>query len=977
MLQLQRDLSLHLNTIADMDSALSVIIDYVRKIPSIDSGGIYLFDQKNEKLILRNHSGLSDSFVSHASEYSKETKHFEIVMSGKSIFTDYKTSGLSRFNELQKENIKALAIIPIHYNGTVIGALNVASHSIDEFTPTIKTSIEAIAAQMGSAIHRIYSEEEIHEHHKNLKELFDKINDFMFILDKTGRIIGTNTVTTRALGYSYEELIGTDIFFLHPKKRYTEAVEVFARMMEGKIALCTIPLVKKNGEEIPVETYIVDGVWSGNPAWFGVSRNISERINLERALKEGYDRLDLALMGANLGTWDWNIQTGSVVFSERWANMLGYDLDELEQDVSTWQRLMHPDDIPYVMSQLNEHLEGRIQFYETEHRLLAKDGSHKWIHDRGKVVEFDAHGKPLRAAGTHLDITHRKEIEQKLSFREKFENIVMIISTEFILLSSDEVDIKIEYALRVIGEFFNVARSYVFLFNDDMTVMSNTHEWCKRGVTPQKNILQNIPVSTVPWWMNKIKSGETLEILNVDELPAEAAAEKEILKQQDIKSLLSLPISHSLDVIGFIGFDSVDTYTTWDRENLNMLRVISEIFSHALIRKKYEETIKIARAEADRANHAKSEFLANMSHELRTPMTAIIGISKLLWTKSNENLSPDQNEGLKLIYDSGVKLLDLINDLLDLSKIEAGKMNVTLYSFPFSEVIEKTHGVFDPLFSGRNIAFIVESRNIPEYIVTDQTILMQILTNLIGNALKFTEKGSITLRVYSNDEKIYFEITDTGIGINESDLPNIFKQFSQLDSSISKKYRGTGLGLHLSKKFCELLSGSISIRSKIGIGTTITFYIPLVVGNTIEPVSGTTLSGPSAENPQCRNATVLIVDDDYSNRVTLRIMLEKIYIINVAETGERAIEIFDRVHPDIVLLDITMPDKSGFEIFDELRSRKCEKKPKIIAVTAHAMSSEKKQILSHGFDGYISKPVDSEILLQTIESLLTEEVKLS
>lgn len=966
MLRLQKDLSFYLSGSNDMNSALSLILEYLLLLPDVDGSGVYLYEPAGRRLILRYQKSVYDLNVNRSTELGVESDIFKSVMNGKTVYTDLSEKIIPdpEFNPGNK--LKASAVIPIRYGSEILGALNPESHTVTEFPENIKAAMETIAVQTGLVIRRIGNDDMIRRNNKNLRELFDKINDFLFILDTSGHIIEINNVTRDMLGYQYEELIGLDVLVLHPEQRRREAADIFDDMLKGNTTVCRIPLVRKNGEEIPVETKVSTGIWSGEPAVFGISRNISERIAFEKIIKEGYDRLDLALKGANLGTWDWNIVTGAVVFNERWANMLGYSLDEIEMDISSWKKLVHPDDILTVMNNLNDHLDGKTEFYETEHRMISKDGSYRWIHDRGQIVEFDDNHKPIRAAGTHLDISDRKEIERQLAYREKFETIIMIISTEFILLSSDEVDEKIDYALRVIGEFVDVGRSYVFLFSDDMKRMSNTHEWCMPGITPQKNELQNIPVEAVPWWMDKIISGETLFIPRVDELPPEASTEKKILESQDIKSLLSLPISYGLDVIGFIGFDSVLTYKNWDRESVKLLRVVSEMFSNAIIRKRYENTIKSAREDADRANHAKSDFLANMSHELRTPMTAILGISKLLWTKINDNLTADQIEGLKLIYESGKRLLDLINDLLDLSKIEAGKMSVVRHSFSISGLIEKVEKTFAPLLGEKNVTFSVTRDAVPEYVISDQGLVFQIITNLIGNSIKFTEKGSISLKISQSDQKIYFEISDTGIGISGSDIRNIFEKFTQVESSLSKKYRGTGLGLAISKKLCELLSGGIYIESEVDSGTKATFYIPLVYGEDSNLQESFDYSQPLYENSGKHGATVLVVDDDYSSRISLKLLLDKYYNVLMADSGKTALEIYGKSHPEVVLLDITMPEFSGFDVFDSIRSLDSDKKTRIIAVTAHAMEEEKEYILEYGFNGYVSKPVDSEILFKEI-----------
>lgn len=237
----------------------------------------------------------------------------------------------------------------------------------------------------------------------------------------------------------------------------------------------------------------------------------------------------------------------------------------------------------------------------------------------------------------------------------------------------------------------------------------------------------------------------------------------------------------------------------------------------------YHNELNHEKEKAQEANNAKSDFIANMSHELRTPMNGILGISKMFVTSDNENLTPDQKKGLELIYNSGKRLLDLVNDILDLSKIESGELKVKIQNIDLDKFIYEIQNFIETLIKSdeeKDINFIVEKKSNISTIMSDEKILNQILINLLSNAFKFTHKGEIRLKVYIKDDKIFFEVTDTGIGIKEKYIDKIFGKFVQIDGSSTKKYKGTGLGLHLTKNLVNILDGDIKITSKYGYGTT-------------------------------------------------------------------------------------------------------------------------------------------------------------
>ncbi len=342
------------------------------------------------------------------------------------------------------------------------------------------------------------------------------------------------------------------------------------------IAITKTPEFDKNRKEIE---YII---------CFG--NDITESKRTEELLADEQWRMKSIIKGTNIGTWEWNVQTGETIFNKRWAQIAGYTLDELRPiSIKTWENLVHPEDMKKSKELLERHFSGELKYYDCECRMKHKDGHWVWVHDRGQVITHTDDGRPLMMFGTHTDITKRKEAEQKLQDNEKLLQIILSISNSFITIAPDAVDDGIQQAISQLGEFGAVDRCYVFLFDDRTEIsISNTHEWCADGIESQKYNLQTVPSGAIPWWMARLRANEVIDIQRVEDLPPEASLEKEILEVQSIKSVLVVPISIQNRLIGFLGFDSVRQSHSWPKYNITLIRMMADILANALERKRTE-----------------------------------------------------------------------------------------------------------------------------------------------------------------------------------------------------------------------------------------------------------------------------------------------------------------------------------------------------------------------------------------------------
>jgi PAS domain S-box-containing protein len=786
----QRDLVAGLGKINSLQESLKLILDTALEIEEIDGAGIYFFENDTSILKLIAHAGLSDDFIDRVNRYDSDSPQSIQVKKGEPLFLSEKE--MERYSSvLNTGDLKTLGVVPLINDGGAIGALNIASKTVSEFSPRIKQFLFTTSLYIGGILSRIKADELVLTSQKNLTNLFSKLEDLILILDDDGSIIEVNESTLAKLKYSRDDILKKNVIDLHPPEEKENVTCVVSEMLNGERLNCTIPLITADGELIPVETRVSTGMWNGRKVLFGISRDLTERITYETELKETGNRLDLAIRGMNVGFWDWEVSTGKLVLNERWAEIIGYSLKEIVPvNIDTWVRFVHPDDLVISNRELERHFSGQTDFYDAEVRMKHKNGSWVWVHDRGRVFERDKDGRPLRVSGTHADITDRKESEARL--------------------------------------------------------------------------------------------------LNAKEL-------------------------------------------------------------------------------AETANLAKSTFLANMSHDLRTPMNAIIGISGVL-VKKYDNTNPRFKEGLQLIHESGERLMNLINDLLDLSRIEAQKMEVSNSWFTLKDFISGIYATMSALIGRKNVTFNFESVDMDKFLFYDKDKLYRILMNLLGNAAKFTREGSIILKVKIERDKSVFEVIDTGIGITESQIQNIFEPFYQGDNTMTREFTGSGLGLSLCKSMAELMNGIIEIESESRQGTIARLILPGVrTGGKCSdlPVADIGKDDDLNDKDKFSNKRILIVDDEYISRETLKHMLESNWNLTFVENGFKAIEFFKNDLYDIVLLDIMMPGMDGYKVLKELN--RLNIKIPVIAVTARAMPEDKKKMLEYGFASIITKPVNRDDLIDMIQ----------
>jgi PAS domain S-box-containing protein len=611
--------------------------------------------------------------------------------------------------------------------------------------------------------------------------------------------------------------------------------------------------------------------------------------------------LEMILEAGQLGTWDWDIPSGRVLYGGRWLAMLGYTPGEIAPEASSWERLVHPDDAEEVHRVLTEHLEGRSDFYACEHRLLHKDGSWRWILDRGKVVERDAEGRPLRAVGTHTDATERRLAELALA-RER-ELLQAIIDRIPVMITVYTPSVKL---LRINREFERVI-GWTAAEATEISIM----EACYPDPAYREEVARFM--GTCEGWMDmpmRVRDGRDVQT-----------------------SWANVRISDQTQI--GIGIDISD-------------------------RKRMEETLR----DADRR---KDEFLASLAHELRNPLAPILNGIHILRHKS----PPDAELGaVHGMIDRQLRhMVRLVDDLLDVSRITRGKLELRRQFVALAEVVGHAVEQSRPHLEARGQALRVNLPADPVQIFADPVRLAQVLGNLLHNASKYSKPGgSIDLEAAREGGFITLRVRDEGIGIQSEHLPEIFEMFSQVPAALEHSEGGLGIGLALVQGLIERHGGEVEAFSEgFGRGSVFTVRLPL---HEDQAPTGEDQDALAGGVPTTLSLRILVVDDNRDSADSLAMMLRLSgHQVQAVYEGESAVALARTWLPDVVLLDIGMPLIDGYETCRRIRAEPCGRGMLLIAQTGWGAEEDRRRTREAGFDGHLVKPVDLDQLRSILSAI--------
>jgi len=647
-----------------------------------------------------------------------------------------------------------------------------------------------------------------------------------------------------------------------------------------------------------------------------ILKNISRYKKIEKKLKESEQRFQLATEAADLGIWDYTVGTGKMFYSRKWKSILGYYPDEIMDNYSVWEELLHPEDKERMIHYLNNFIKSDMHVYEAEFRMKHKNGNYIWIKSRASVLR-DENGIAVRMFGTHRDITEEKKSESEYT---KLHQAVLQ-SPIAVIITDTEGYI----------EFFNPAFCKITGWSDQ-EILGKKPSILKSGFQPPsfyEKLWKTISAGN-EWqgeFKNRKKTGEYYwELASIS------------------------PIRNNFGII---------THYVKIAENITYL-------------KKIERDLKKAKQDAEIANNYKNHFLANMSHEIRTPINTIIGFSELM---KNEFLPlPKRNKYSEIIEENSQALLRLIDDIIDVSKIEANELKIKKEACSLGELfaeLEMTYNNYLKRKQKRNLELIFQlpEESHHDVIFTDPYRLKQILNNLYLNALKYSEEGHIEIGYnIISDNKLRFFVSDTGTGIPPERIKNIFKRFYYSEETTDTAV-GSGLGLSICKDLALLLGGDINVKSIPGEGSV--FYLTLPYDKIKIPMVRSTVKSPSPGKYNFSNYTIMIAEDTPYNYEYLNSILEKTGANIVwAKDGIDVLNIYNSTKIDLILMDIQLPEISGYEASTQIRLK--DLKIPIIAQTAFAMAEDKQKCFDSGCNEVLVKPIRMDDVLTTVAKYLNK-----
>lgn len=771
---------------------------------------------------------------------------------------------------------------------------------------------------------RMQAQKELQRRERLLNELleqqtaiFDNAPPILLVCD--GRIRQFNPAFVELMRGTATELLGRDIAVLFngasSSERFT--ARVAPRLAQGQAlreeaTLCRLDgssyTARLAGRGLKMEGCLTASIW--------VIEDITEARQAEVAMREAAERLEIAQEAGKVGVFDVNLESGRVLWSDKLVAMMGLSPGDQPRGKDAWLACLHPDDRDRARIHFDECLAGTATTARASWRIVRPGGEVRWFLEAARIFR-NADGKAVRVVGVYVDIHDQKQLEAQVAEQLDFQQALI-----------DAIPVPLFYKDaqgRYIG--FNAAYEQAF--------------GVRREDLIGKTVLD----------LQFLAQAER-ERFDSD-AGAAVAGEQAVHREVDLP-YADGAMHHTL--FWLHGFSRADGSPG------GAIGTFVDITD----RQKAEQDLRLAKELAEETTALKSNFLANMSHEIRTPMNAIIGMSHLAL---KSGLNPRQHDYVSKIQQAGQHLLGVINDILDFSKIEAGKLTVEKHPFVLDRMLEGVADVVGYKAGAKGLELVCDvAADVPPNLVGDSLRLGQILINFSNNAIKFTERGeiSIAVRVQEQDAqrvRLRFEVRDTGIGLTPEQMGRLFESFQQADASTTRRYGGTGLGLAICKSLAELMGGEVGADSEYGKGSTFWVSLPLERG-----APARQLQPPAS----LRGRRVLVVDDNHTAATVLSEMLQSMgFHVDQAYSGLEALETLRQATQQqkpygLLLLDWHMPGMDGVELAGHIRSMGLAEIPQMLMVTAYGREDVMRAARAQGIEAVLIKPVNASVLFDTL-----------
>ncbi|CAD6534213.1 Sensor histidine kinase RcsC [Paraburkholderia hiiakae] len=780
------------------------------------------------------------------------------------------------------------------------------------------------------ALYKHGAERRLRESEQRYAVTLSSIGDGVIATDSTGCVTFVNPAGEALIGLPFDEAAGRPLasaFRLLDEVTRAPIAEPMTAVLrkdnESGLPARAI-LLTPGGNEIPVEctgTPMTDER-SDTLGVVIVFRDVTQKRRAEEAeiLRETNARLEMAMYGSNVGVWEIDMPEGDYKRGfARFSNIyewLGFDAPQARLDYEAYMSVLHPDHRASTDRAMASFLANGEGIFELENRLRHRDGSDRWVLVRG-TARHDATGKPVRFVGSIVDITQLKQTEQALRASEE----------------------------RFRGTFENAAVGVAHCDLDGRFLRVNQRSCEIAG--RERDALQQMRLHDLMRADHREAGRERFRLLTEGKIPHYS-------EEVPFVSANNTPIWVSLSVALQHGASGQASH---------VITIIEDISA----RKALEETVRVAKEVAESANRAKDQFLANISHELRTPLNGILGYAQMLLRDSS--LDARQLAGVGVIEQSGQHLLTLINDILDFTRLGAGKLELQVTEVSLAAFLETIAEIVGVRAQQKNLMLNYEAApNLPAVIFADERRLRQVLLNLLANAVKFTDRGEIRLSVSRGEgSRLRFDVYDTGIGISPDRLEAIFQPFEQAGDHV-RRTGGAGLGLAISRQLVRMMGGEIYVSSAVGEGSR--FWFELVA-----PASALERGArpPRLERGYLDGVGrhILLVDDVAANRRLLADVLARTgFDVTESADGRDALEQIASARPDLVILDTVMPLMGGIEVLRALRQSKAFAALPVIVVSADASEQNARANMEAGASIFLDKPIDLDALLGSIASLL-------